>query len=217
MILRAISDRVETMLKDTGPSIPEQQVKRVFDPFISASGSTNAAWPWLACVQLRRGAVESGAAVDPAHAGLRQGADGHSGVGGCEQNHGGWGSHGKAVGQADHRRRVALDHGEAGAQILVGGEICDIGEEVGHPHEVRVAIGREGVEDVVGRHGAAYARLVHRGQRGHAARLQAVGLAPHKEEIGGGQCDNADTRITQARGHGGDIRGRHGGKLACLA
>jgi signal transduction histidine kinase len=36
MILRAISDRVETMLKDTGPSIPEQQVKRVFDPFISA-------------------------------------------------------------------------------------------------------------------------------------------------------------------------------------
>ena len=107
MILRAISDRVETMLKDTGPSISEQQVKRVFDPFISASGSTNAAWPWLACVQLRRGAVESGAAVDPAHAGLRQGADGHSGVGGCEQNHGGGGSHGKAVGQADHRRRVA--------------------------------------------------------------------------------------------------------------
>ena len=43
MILRTISDRVETMLKDTGPSIPEQQVKRVFDLFIRLVPSRSCA------------------------------------------------------------------------------------------------------------------------------------------------------------------------------
>jgi hypothetical protein len=88
-------------------------------------------------------------------------------------------------------------HGEARAHLGLAPEMRDVGIEVGHADQRAVAERRERVEHVVGGERADDA-VIEQPMRGRdAARHMVVVLAPHEEEIGGGQHRHRHAGIGQ--------------------